>query len=50
MIPDRLSTRIGLAFLTLGLLTLVGVALTMFVVLRGLHAGAARNALASCDR
>jgi signal transduction histidine kinase len=46
VIPDRLSTRIGLAFLTVGLLTLVGVALTMFVVLRGLHADAEKNALA----
>jgi two-component system sensor histidine kinase BaeS len=44
--PDRLSTRIGLAFLTVALLTLVGVALTMFVVLRGLHADASKNALA----
>jgi signal transduction histidine kinase len=43
---DRLPTRIALAFATVALLTLVGVAATMFVVLRGLHADAATNALA----
>lgn len=43
---DRLSTRIALAFGTLALLMLVGVAATLFVVLRGLHADAATNALA----
>ena len=43
---DRLSTRIGLAFGTLALLTVFGVAATLFVVLRGLHADAATNALA----
>jgi signal transduction histidine kinase len=44
--PNRLSRRIGLAFAAVALLTVVGVAATMFVVLRGLHAEAAKNALA----
>jgi two-component system sensor histidine kinase BaeS len=44
--PDRLSTRIGLAFASVALLTLLGVAATLFVVIRGLHADAAKNALA----
>lgn len=46
MKASRLSTRIFLAFAGLALLILVGVAGSLFVVLRGLHADAATSALA----
>jgi signal transduction histidine kinase len=46
MTPDRLPTRIALAFAAVALLTVIGVAATSFVVMRGLHADAAKNALA----
>ncbi len=46
MTSGRLSTRIFLAFAGLALVILVGVAGSLFVVLRGLHADAATNALA----
>jgi signal transduction histidine kinase len=42
---DRLATRIAIAFVAIGLVTLIGVGAGLFVALHDLHAEAARSAL-----
>ncbi len=48
--PDRLSTRIALAFVGVALVTVVATGATLFVALRGLHQDAALAALSQTSQ